>query len=279
MFPGSTLTGFIVISSSSPVGRLARNILRNVLGAKAQIVNERADDPADNGEITDPLQRAFPDKNCKWNVWVHGQAIELWLVAMSKNRYHAGPADAGRIVNRGLRKTARLKLLDARLGLEQKGILRSEGQAACRTCLDARRLQAHGNAVHAQGALVYLLRVRAQLRNIKWTAGDAITATRAIVLLEVDYAVVVLNNGAGRRTRLQASGISTMHALVLAEQPVERAIIAFVFVELDEVPEVRRGFGQRLVGTDLNRCLRRKIVPFLTRNLASLAANTCAGVD
>src|SRR5215472_8387732 len=174
---------------------------------------------------------------------VHGQAIELRLVAVGKNRHHASPADAGRIVNRGLRKTVRLELLDARLGLLQKNVLGSEGEAVCRTCLDARRLQAHGNAVHAQGALVHLLRVLAQLRNIEWTAGDAITATCAIVLLEVDYAVVVLHYGAGRRTRCEAPGVSTMHALVLAEQPVECAITAFVFVGLDEVPEVRRGFG------------------------------------
>src|SRR3954452_20630893 len=52
-----------------------------------------------------------------------------------------------------------------------------------------------------------------------------------------------------------------------------------MFVELDEVPEIGRGLGQRLVGAMLHGRFGRKIVPFLTGDLASLAADAGTGVD
>ena len=57
-------------------------------------------------------------------------------------------------------------------------------------------------------------------------------------MIEVDNAVGVLNNGAGRRTRPEAARVHAMHALILRHEPQRRAYLRFCFVEFDQIPEV-----------------------------------------
>ena len=66
--------------------------------------------------------------------------------------------------------------------------------------------------------------------------------------LKVDDAVGILHDRAVRRTRLQASGIGAVHALILAHQPLDRPVFALVLVELDQIPEVPARLRHRLVG-------------------------------
>ncbi len=64
-----------------------------------------------------------------------------------------------------------------------------------------------------------------ELRNIEGAAGDAILAADAVFLLEIDDAVAVLHDGAVGRARAQAAGIGAVHALILAHQPAEVAVV------------------------------------------------------
>jgi hypothetical protein len=72
--------------------------------------------------------------------------------------------------------------------------------------------------------------LRIELGNIERAAGDTVTATDTIFLLEVDDAVFILDDGAIGRTRAQTPGIFAVHALIFAHQPHEIAV-AFVFGE------------------------------------------------
>ncbi len=82
--------------------------------------------------------------------------------------------------------------------------------------------------------------------------------------------------GAGQAAR--QPGVGAVHALVLAHQPVQRAVL-LVLAEPDQVPDVRRHVGQRLVGPHLHGGFRRQIVPLLAGHLAGLAADARRGVD
>ena len=94
-----------------------------------------------------------------------------------------------------------------------------------RTGLHAGRLLPDADAVHAQGAFVYPVILFIEARDIKRTARDAVAAANAVILLEVDDAVSVLNNGASGRARLQAAGIFTVHTAVFADQPLQLAVL------------------------------------------------------
>src|SRR5262249_7480160 len=116
--------------------------------------------------------------------------------------------------------------------------LRAEAQAARRTRLDARGLEALPHAIRAQRALVDLLRRAVELRNVERAARHAVLAADAVLLLAVDDAGRVLDDGAVRRTGAQAPGILAVHALVLAHQPHQRSVVALMLVKLDQVPVV-----------------------------------------
>src|SRR5476651_762416 len=84
---------------------------------------------------------------------------------------------------------------------------RAELQAPCRARLDARRLEPLPDAVRAERALVDLLRVAVELRDVERTSRHAVLAPDAVLLLEVDDAVRVLDDGAVGRARAEAPGI------------------------------------------------------------------------
>src|SRR2546428_2369186 len=118
--------------------------------------------------------------------------------------------------------------------------LRAELEAAGRTRFDARRFEALSDAVRAQRAFVDLLRRAVELRNIERTTGDAVLAADAVLLIEIDDPVGVLHDGPVGRTCAQAPGIFAVHALVLAHQPLQRAVLPLMRVELDAIPVVPR---------------------------------------
>ena len=82
--------------------------------------------------------------------------------------------------------------------------------------------------------------------------------------------------GAGQAMR-QPGSAQCMHWSLRISQ-CSRSV-GLVLVEPDQVPEVRRHVGQRLIRARLARRLRRQIVPLLARHLARLAADAGRGVD
>src|SRR5438477_7539668 len=124
------------------------------------------------------------------------------------------------------------QLLRARFGNLLHFILRAEMQTPGRAGLDTGRFKALPHAVGAERAFVNLLGGRIELRNVEGAARNAILAADAILLIEIHDAVGVLHNRAISRARAQTPRISAMHALIFAHQPLERAIIALVLIEL-----------------------------------------------
>src|SRR6476661_1190574 len=157
--------------------------------------------------------------------------------------------------------------------------LGAELQASRRTGLDARRLEPLTDAIRAEGALVDLLRRRIELRNIEWTSGDAVLAPDAVLLIEVDDAVAVLDDCAIGRARAKTSGVLAVHALILAHRPHQRPVVARVLVELDQVPEVPRRRRHRLIRVVERRVCEWHVVPFDTRDLAGFAADARGHID
>src|SRR5262249_16354386 len=153
--------------------------------------------------------------------------------------HNAGATDAGRIVDSRVGEAVRLQLLDTLVGDVEHLVLRTKLQAARRTGLHAGRLQADRHAIRAHRALVDPVGLLAELRHIEWTAGHAVAAPDALVLLEIHDAVCVLHDGARRWTGDEAAWLGAVHALVLPHQPVQPAFV-LVLAEPDQIPEARR---------------------------------------
>src|SRR5215472_11469651 len=152
-------------------------------------------------------------------------------------------------------------------------------QAASWTRFNARRLQALCDPVHTQRTFEDLARRGTEFRDIERTAGDAIAAADAIILLKINDAIDVLHDGAIRRTRDQASRLLTVHALIFTHQELQGAVLALVLVELDQVPIVPLRFRHRLIGIVEDRLAEGQAVPFQACNLAGFAADAGCGVN
>jgi hypothetical protein len=96
----------------------------------------------------------------------------------------------------------------------------------------------------------------------------------AVLLIEIDDAVGVLDYRSICRTRAQAAGISAMHALVFAHQPHLRSVFALMLVELDQVPEIPLGSGHRLVCVVESRLTKWMQVPLDAGYFAGFTADT-----
>ena len=90
---------------------------------------------------------------------------------------------------------------------------------------------------------------------------------------------VILDDGAVGRTGAQATGILAVHALILAHQPLKRPVVAWMLVELDQVPVVPRRRRHRLVGVVEGRLLERHVVPFDAGDFARLTTDARGDVD
>src|SRR5690606_38526664 len=150
-------------------------------------------------------------------------AVQLRLVGVVQHIHHVGAPNTGRIVQPGLLEAALLEVGDASGGVVAHVVLAAEDDGAGRAGLHAGRLQAHRHAVGTQGALVGLLVLGGQTRDVEGAAGDAVAAADAVVLVEVNDAVGVLHDRAGARAGLQAARLGAVHAAVLADQPFQVA--------------------------------------------------------
>src|SRR4029079_1132696 len=120
-----------------------------------------------------------------------------------------------------------------------------------RARLDAGGLQPDRDTVRTQGALVYLVVALGQARHVERAAAAATAAADAVLLVEVDDAIRVLHDRAGRRARLQAARIGAMHAAILADEPLEVAFRILVFGEAHQRPRVLGQVVRVLVRADV----------------------------
>src|SRR5262249_11401041 len=117
------------------------------------------------------------------------------------------------------------------------------------------------------------------LRNVERAARYAVLTPDAVLLLKIDDAVRVLDDGAVGRARAQAPRVLAVHALVLAHQPHQRTPVRLMLVKLDQVPVVPCRVRHRLVRVVERRLLEGHVVPLDARDLARLAADARRDVD
>src|SRR5580693_8850239 len=190
-----------------------------------------------------------------------------------------GAANALGIVQPCILKSARLEVDDALARPGGHVRLRAEHDRAGRASLHAGGLLANRDAIGAEGAFVGFVVDFADARNVERAALDAIAAADAVLADEVDDAVSVLHDRAGRRAGLETARIFAMHAPILADQPFEVALIVVPFGE----PHQRPGVGIEVEGVVVSSLemadLATQVVPFHASRLARLAANAARDVD
>src|ERR1700716_2261176 len=107
--------------------------------------------------------------------------------------------------------------------------LGAEDERTRRTRLDAGRLEAHGDPVGTQRALVGFVILLRDPRYVERAAGNAIAAADAVFFVEIDDAVGVLHDRAGRGAGLQTTRVLAVHAPVLADEPLQIALVILHF--------------------------------------------------
>src|SRR5580658_1356741 len=179
-------------------------------------------------------------------------------------------ADPRRIVEPRLLETAGFELVDPLAGPARHVGLRPEHDRPGRAGLDAGRLEADPDAVGAQGALVGLAIHRTDPRDVERAALHAVAAADAVLADEVDDAVGVLHDRAGRGAGLEAARILAVHAAVLADQPFEIALIIVPFGETHQRPGIGIEVERVVVGSLEMADLATQVVPFHAGRLACL---------
>src|SRR5690606_37883364 len=158
-------------------------------------------------------------------------------------------------------------------------ILRAEHEGTGRAGLDAGRLAADRDPIRAQRALVGFAVDLGDARDVERATGDAVAAADAVLAVEVDDAVCVLHDRAGRGARLEAAGIGAVHAAVLADQPLEISSLGLVLGEAHQRPRARGQIERVLVDAGARADLVAQVVPLHARDLARLAADALRCID
>src|SRR5690606_12600017 len=211
---------------------LALVVVRRFVRTDADIVQEARERREQHAGNAQRLRDALPYLDERADLRIGRQiVIKLRPVAMMQHVHHVRAADAFGIVDASVLEAARLQVLDPLLRVSQHVLLRAENERAGRARFDARGLASGRDAIGAERAFVRLAVDAREPRDVERAAGDAVAAADAVLAVEVDDAVRVLHDRAGRRARGEAARLRAMHAAVLADQPLEIAALVLVLGE------------------------------------------------
>ncbi len=115
--------------------------------------------------------------------------------------------------------------------------------------------------------------------NVERAAFDAVAAADAVLANEIDDAVGVLHDGAGGRAGLEATRILAMHAAILANQPLQIALLVLIFGEAHQGPGAGVQIAGIVVGSLEMTDIGAQIIPLHAGGLARLAADAAAHID
>jgi len=119
-----------------------------------------------------------------------------------------------------------------------------------------------------------------EARDVERTSLDAIAAADALVVVEIDDAVGVLHDRAGRRACFQAARILAMHAAVFADQPFQTvALRIYPLGETHHGERFRREIDGIVVDAVVEADPLGPVVPLQTRHLTSLATDAFRYID
>ena len=151
--------------------------------------------------------------------------IQIWLVSMVQHVHNMCTTDACRVVQTRIVVTTGFQLRHALARQRFHRLFRTEVNRARWAGLHAGRFLPNHHAVNAQRTFVDAVVFRVEARNVERTARNAITAADALLGLEVDDTVGILNNCPFRRARFQAAWIGTVHTAVFADQPFQFVVL------------------------------------------------------
>ncbi|MNR37624.1 hypothetical protein D3C85_1556610 [compost metagenome] len=120
--------------------------------------------------------------------------IQIRRVGVVQHVHHVRPANARWIVQTGVIVTTGFQL---RHTFSRQGfhiLFRAKVDSACRTGFHAGRFLADVHAIDAQRTFVDAVVFRVQSRHVERTAGNAVAAADALLRLEVDDAIGILND-------------------------------------------------------------------------------------
>ncbi len=141
------------------------------------------------------FKRPFPEVNGRIDRRVLRQiVIQLRLVVVVQHVHDMRPAHPLRVVDTRVGIATRFQLIDPLLGNLQHLLLGAKVNGPGRTGLHAGWLLTNADAIHAQRAFVDPVVLFIETRHVERTARDAVSATDAVILLEIDDAIGVLNN-------------------------------------------------------------------------------------
>ncbi len=205
--------------------------------------------------------------------------VDLRRVGVMQHVHHMSAADAFRVVQPGVVEATAFQVDDAFGSVLLHVFLAAEDDGAGRAGFHTGRLQPYRHPIRTQGAFVGLVIFLRDARNVERATGDAITATDAMILIEIDDAVGVLDDRPGTWAGRQATRLGAMHAAVLADQPLQVTGVGFVFGEAHQGPGFCAQVLRVVVGAVVVADLVAQLVPFRAGDLAGLAANAFGGVD
>ena len=139
------------------------------------------------------------------------------FVGVVQHVHHVRTANPGRIVQARVIVTTGFQLAHALCRQRFHILFRAKVDSAGWAGLHAGRFLPNHHAVNAQRTFVDAVVFRVEARNVERTARNAITAANALLGLEVDDTVGILNNCTFRRARFQAAWIGTVHTAVFAD--------------------------------------------------------------
>src|SRR6266851_470309 len=151
----------------------ARSTLRRILRTMSHEVSEDAGDRSEDRDESQGPENGFGELDRPGDVRVAGKAVPLRMIAVRQHGDDSGTLDAGRIIERGVGKSVLLELLYPIFARGDHVLLGSKLEATGGARLDASRLEADLDPVHAQRALGHLPRRLVEFRNVERTSGRA----------------------------------------------------------------------------------------------------------
>src|SRR5690606_2813612 len=238
------------------------------------VVEEAANDSRRHAGQGQRLGNAFPYRNGRVDLRVGRQPFKFRTVAVLEYVHNVRTANPFRVVQRCVLVPTLFELAGALLGVGHEIFFEAVRDGAGGTGLHASRFEAHTDTVGAKRAFVRLVIDLADAGYIERAAFDTVPATDTVVGNEIDNTVGVLDNGAWGRTCLQAARILTVHAAVLADEPLEVAFFGLDLVELHDCPGLRGKVDGVIVNADILADLVAQVVPVHTGDLTRLTADT-----
>ena len=225
------------------------------------------------------FRKALPQRDEGADARICSEAVvELRPVGVVQHIHDMGAADPWRVVETGIRETARLQVDDPLRSVFRICSLVPNWSAPVGQALMQAGSMPHRHPVGTEGAFVDFAVLLRKAGDVEGAAGDAVAAPDAVLLMEVHNAVGVLDDGARRGAGHETSGVLAVHTAVFADQPFQ-PVSFFAFGIAHDRPGRGGEVGRVVVDAAVGPYVVADVIPLQTGRLAGLAADAGGDVD